>query len=807
MLQALRSYLTASMLTLLCGAGVAGAQSVIPTATLTVNGAETQPSGSWDNGNISVDFNGFVEIVNYAQYSTNTSLASALAAMFVRDYHSFGLYAKAGVNAAQPNVITFQLVDGSAFGPLNVVDPSVSFTLAGSGFASSSAKSADIGVATLTINGMTVASSNYGDGSNAASIAQDLASQAATNARNGTPVSVTSEGPNVYLQVKQPTGSYSYTYSLTFSTSQSFSTSTPSAGTLNGSTDVAPITVYSYCVGPVNPCPTSGGTSGYMANGNVQNLNDSVMGNWTYNYDDLNRLISGTAASGPYSGDSGCWSYDSFGNRTNQILSNAAFTTANGTSCQPASGATSLASPVTFSGSDNHMTTTPQLPNGLPGATGTWAGNGIYDTAGNVINDGVNTYTYDAEGRVCALNGPQGMIGYQYDSDGNRVGKGTVTTIATCDITANGYTPMTDYVLDQSGGQMTEMAILTTASGTTSTWSHSNVEANGALIATFDTTGYGLHFYLNDALGSRRVQTDPAGIPEQICQSLPFGDQLYCTGSLSSPTEHHFTGKERDTESGLDYFGARYYGSSMGRFTSPDPVLITTERLMNPQQLNLYAYVANNPLRFIDPTGEILQCVGDAKSQSQCFSDLQQIAGDAKDRLSMDAKTGVVSFDTKDLDLSKNEGASLVNDLVGSKNTYDFSVGPTIMTDKGPVRVDHIGTDMANLPTFGDQRQIGNPPAGVSDILDIYFNNPNMTRVSNTNLGVAPEWTVVFHELAEAYEKIDGGKGGSYPAGHNAALQREMTLRDQRPYLKQYNTGAGGPANSPNPQGGIIIKK
>jgi hypothetical protein len=87
------------------------------------------------------------------------------------------------------------------------------------------------------------------------------------------------------------------------------------------------------------------------------------------------------------------------------------------------------------------------------------------------------------------------------------------------------------------------------------------------------------------------------------------------------------------------------------------------------------------------------------------------------------------------------------------------------------------------------------------------FNNPNVTRVSNTNLKVAPGWTVAFHELAEAYEKIDGGKGGSYAVGRNAALQREMELRDQRPYLKEYNTGAGGPANSPNPQGGIIIKR
>ncbi len=131
---------------------------------------------------------------------------------------------------------------------------------------------------------------------------------------------------------------------------------------------------------------------------------------------------------------------------------------------------------------------------------------------------------------------------------------------------------------------------------------------------------------------------------------------------------YKFTGKERDSESGLDYFGARYYGSSMGRFQSPDPVIITPERLANPQELNLYAYVANNPLRFIDPTGEVLPCAGDDKSRGQCFSDLQQIAGDAASRLSMDAKTGVVSFDISGLDLSKNAGGSLVNDLVGSKN-------------------------------------------------------------------------------------------------------------------------------------------
>jgi len=145
-----------------------------------------------------------------------------------------------------------------------------------------------------------------------------------------------------------------------------------------------------------------------------------------------------------------------------------------------------------------------------------------------------------------------------------------------------------------------------------------------------------------------------------------------------------------------------------------------------------------------------------------------------------------------------------VFDLVTSKNTYEFSEGPTVATDKGPVKLDYI---IANLPAFGDQRASGQPRSGVADVVGLYFNNPKVTRGSNTKLGVAPNFSTAFHELAEAFEKIDGAKGNSYEAGHNAALDREKLLRDQRPYLKEYNTGAGGPANSPNPEGKIIIKR
>jgi RHS repeat-associated protein len=92
-------------------------------------------------------------------------------------------------------------------------------------------------------------------------------------------------------------------------------------------------------------------------------------------------------------------------------------------------------------------------------------------------------------------------------------------------------------------------------------------------------------------------------------KSDPFGSYLLGNGSGVDATEHHFTGKERDAESGNDYFGARYYGSGIGRFLSPDPMGIASGSLTNPQSLNLYAYALNNPLINIDPDGR--ECVWD----------------------------------------------------------------------------------------------------------------------------------------------------------------------------------------------------
>jgi len=94
---------------------------------------------------------------------------------------------------------------------------------------------------------------------------------------------------------------------------------------------------------------------------------------------------------------------------------------------------------------------------------------------------------------------------------------------------------------------------------------------------------------------------------------LPFGEELFAGPggrtttqgySQSDGVRQRFTRKERDVETGLDYFGARYYGSVQGRFTSVDPVALKLKHLNNPQDLNRYSYVANNPLVFFDPDGK-----------------------------------------------------------------------------------------------------------------------------------------------------------------------------------------------------------
>jgi len=416
----------------------------------------------------------------------------------------------------------------------------------------------DSGIITATINGA-VASYAWGSSDNFTSIANGLA--AAINSADSS-FQATYSGGTITVVSKQTgtSGNVSLSCSLTHNSTQ-FSTPSYQVTTCNGLTGganevVGPATVYSYSI----PAPAP--KVGYAANGNLLSVTDSAIGSWAYSYDGVNRLLTAQASANPGTGLDPygtallTWTYDSFGNYKGHTLSGNTSAMVN----QAAYTYTgySLLNGVSYNGT---------ITNQMDGFN--------YDASGNLLSDKVTSYLYDAESRVASADG---TTQYLYDAEGRRVAK------------LNGGTLTNQYLLALDGSQVSEL----NAQGN---WLHTNAFVSGRLLATYDSVG--LHFQFSDWLGTRRVQVNATtGVVDETCLSLPFGDSLSCNGT--DATELHFTGKERDAESGLDYFGARYYGSSMGRFMSPDDF---GGHLEDPQTLNKYAYAGNNPLRFTDPSG------------------------------------------------------------------------------------------------------------------------------------------------------------------------------------------------------------
>lgn len=352
-------------------------------------------------------------------------------------------------------------------------------------------------------------------------------------------------------------------------------------------------------------------TTSYDSAGNVSSFTDSVTGQWSnIQYDSLGRLSLATQL--PISGatDNWCWDYDIFGNRQHQQSgTGAGYSNSPGNACQLSSGGTL----VSNQWADYTLDGTPNTAdNGLNQLTGSPSGLFYYDGAGNTRSDPLNSYLYDGEGRICAMQNGTTMTQYIYDADGNRVAKGSISSFS-CDITSNGFHPTTVYVLGTGGGQLSELT--NTSSSQTPSWqfAHTNVYAVGQQIATYDAdlsgqTEGNLYFHLSDWLGTRRQQTDYAGNPLLSFTSLPFGDGLstipISNTYAADDIENHYTGKERDAESGNDYFGERYFASTMGRFLSPDQ---GPWKLDDPQYFNMYSYALNNPLRYGDDEGDTAQ--------------------------------------------------------------------------------------------------------------------------------------------------------------------------------------------------------
>ena len=205
-----------------------------------------------------------------------------------------------------------------------------------------------------------------------------------------------------------------------------------------------------------------------------------------------------------------------------------------------------------------------------------------YDASGNLLDDGgcigwEQKYTYDGEGRLASSN--FGQNSYLYDAEGNRVAKqssGALTNVYFYDLAG--------HVTEETDGSGNPL--------------RTEIYAGGRHLATFQG---GTYFYTHtNWLGTEAARSDGSGNLCETLSSLPFGDNQQTSGSCS-PSPNFFTGKERDTESGNDYFMARYYDSRTGTFCSADPLAGSPE---DPQSWNRYPYGRNDPIDVTDPSGQ-----------------------------------------------------------------------------------------------------------------------------------------------------------------------------------------------------------
>jgi RHS repeat-associated protein len=202
--------------------------------------------------------------------------------------------------------------------------------------------------------------------------------------------------------------------------------------------------------------------------------------------------------------------------------------------------------------------------------------NYTYDAAGNVLSDGVHTYTYDAENRLRSVDwGASNQAAYIYDHANRRIKKFTNAGV-------------TYYVWEG-------IQVIGEYSGT------------GGVIANYVYAGSRMisrlasgvvRYYLNDRL-SVRMMLDASGSVVGRQGHLPFGEEM---GTSGEQEKHRFTSYERDSESGLDYALNRTNSPALGRFAQADPYS-GSYNLGDPQSLNRYGYVQNNPINAVDPLG------------------------------------------------------------------------------------------------------------------------------------------------------------------------------------------------------------
>ncbi len=283
--------------------------------------------------------------------------------------------------------------------------------------------------------------------------------------------------------------------------------------------------------------------------GNRTHVTETVSGatrSIGYTYDPLNRLTTAAYSTG----ENYAYQYDPVGNRTAYTLTTPLDETAVTTYTYDAANRLLVA--------------------GAPGHSVAYT----WDARGNLLADGTFTYTYNAAGRMVRAESITATLVYTYNVDGLLVARSLNSALAT-------------FVWDLAAG------LPVIISDSTAVYLHT---FDGKFLAERRD---GMWAYpLADSLGNVRQWSTEAGRVVGYVEYDPFGMQSRWAGTVSSP--YGYTGEYHDAESAFIYLRARYYAPYLNRFISPDTIIPDPG---NPQDLNRYSYVRNNPVRYTDPTG------------------------------------------------------------------------------------------------------------------------------------------------------------------------------------------------------------
>ena len=335
---------------------------------------------------------------------------------------------------------------------------------------------------------------------------------------------------------------------------------------------------------------------GYDALGRRTSLTRPNGVDTSYTYDNLSRLLSVLHNEGSLPG-SATYTYDAAGNRLTKtalqqadpnpvsVLSQYSYDSIYELTQAVVGG--NLAESYSYDAVGNRLTSVSPASytyNSSNQLTSSSAATYTYDANGNTLTKtdsaGTTSYAWDYENRLASvtLPGQGGTVYFNYDPFGRRIRKvfGSATTI---------YAYDGDNVIEELDGSGNATARYTQGAG---------IDEPLVMYRGLTTA----HFHA-DGLGSITSLTDGVG---QVAASYvydSFGKLTASTGTITNPFQ--YTGREFDSEAGLYYYRARYHDPTPGRFLSQDPIGLDGG-------INMYVYVGNDPVDWIDPSGKV-KCV------------------------------------------------------------------------------------------------------------------------------------------------------------------------------------------------------